>query len=150
MPLNRELDVFIADDVGLEYESINDPYCELKVIGEPFAMSGASLAVKKGNPLFAPLSGAIRQIQAQGLTDYIQRFWVKKFSCNREIPPAQLRVEDLSGLFLQLMIAVVACVLGTICQRMLLSFKQQCQMKKKNNFDKRDQRHGFSYIETFV
>ena len=46
------LDIFVADHVGLVYESRNDPHCELRVVGEPFAMSGASIAVKKNNPLF--------------------------------------------------------------------------------------------------
>ena len=50
---NRSLDVFVANHVGLEYESRNDPHCELRVVGEPFAMSGASIAVKKNNPLFS-------------------------------------------------------------------------------------------------
>ena len=51
--MNRSLDVFVANHVGLEYESRNDPHCELRVAGEPFAMSGASIAVKKNNPLFS-------------------------------------------------------------------------------------------------
>ena len=50
--MNGSLDVFVADHMGLEYESRNDPHCELRVVGEPFAMSGASIAVKKNNPLF--------------------------------------------------------------------------------------------------
>ena len=51
--MNRSLDVFVANHVGLKYESSNDPHCELRVVGEPFAMSGASIAVKKNNPLFS-------------------------------------------------------------------------------------------------
>ena len=51
--MNRSLDVFVANHVGLEYESRNDPHCELRVVGEPLAMSGASIAVKKNNPLFS-------------------------------------------------------------------------------------------------
>ena len=50
--MNRSLDIFVADHVGLEYKSRNDPHCELRVVGEPFAMSGASIAVKKNNLLF--------------------------------------------------------------------------------------------------
>ena len=50
--MNRSLDVFVADHVGLEYESRNDPHCDFRVVGEPFAMSGASIAVKKNNLLF--------------------------------------------------------------------------------------------------
>ena len=148
---NRKLDVFVADHVGLEYESMNDPYCQLKVVGEPFAMSGASIAVKKGNPLFIPLSEALQNIKAKGLTDYIQKFWVSKYSCKRETPPAQLKVEDLSGLFLQLTIAMIACILGTLCHRKFLSMYHRERWKSDESEDiEEDPRCRFAQTETLV
>ena len=45
--MNRSLDIFVADHVGLEYESRNDPHCDIRVVGEPFAMSGASMLLKR-------------------------------------------------------------------------------------------------------
>ena len=107
--MNGSLDVFVADHVGLEYESRNDPHCELRVVGEPFVMSGASIAVKKNNSLFFQVYEAPQRIKAKGLTDFIQEFWASKYECPRETPPAQLKVEDPSGLFLQLTIAMIWC-----------------------------------------
>ena len=129
---------------------MNDPYCELKVVGEPFAMSGASVAVKKGNPLFKPLSEALQRIKAKGLTDFIQRFWVTKYSCKREIPPAQLKLEDLSGLFLQLTIAMVACIVGTACHWTFFYARERWTQNKTDDSDDRDSRCRFSRLETLV
>ena len=141
--------MFVADHVGLEYESMNDPYCQLKVVGEPFAMSGASIAVKKDNPLFIPLSEALQRIKAKGLTDYIQMFWVSKYSCKRETPATQLKVEDLSGLFLQLTIAMIACILGTICHRTFLFFYNR-KLNDNEDTDEEDPRCVFAHTETLV
>lgn len=142
--------MFIADHVGLEYESMNDPSCEIKVVGEAFAMSGASIAVKKGSKLFLPLSEALQSIKAKGLTDYIQKFWVSKYKCKREIPAAQLKVEDLSGLFLQLTIAMLACILGTLCHRIFLQVKEKWTNNNNEDIDEQDARCQFTQTETLV
>ncbi|PFX22265.1 Glutamate receptor ionotropic, NMDA 1 [Stylophora pistillata] len=144
------LDVFVADHVGLEYESRNDPNCELRVVGEPFAMSGASIAVKKSNPLFIQVSEALQSIKARGLTDYIQEFWVSKYKCPRETPPAQLKVEDLSGLFLQLTIAMIGCLLGTFCHRIFLQMREKWTSNSNEDTDEQDVKQGFSQTETLV
>ena len=130
---------------------MNDPFCQLKVVGEPFAMSGASIAVKKDNPLFIPLSEALQRIKAKGLTDYIQQFWVSKYSCKRETPPTQLEVADLSGLFLQLTIAMVACILGTLCHRtfIFLYDREKCKSDDED-IDEEDARCRFAHTETLV
>ena len=57
------LDVFVADHVGLEYESRNDPHCELRVVGEPFAMSGASIAVKKTILCFSKYKRLLKELK---------------------------------------------------------------------------------------
>ena len=131
---------------------MNDPYCQLKVVGEPFAMSGASIAVRKGNPLFIPLSEALQSLKAKGLTDYIQKFWVSKYSCKRETPPAQLKVEDLSGLFLQLTIAMIACILGTLCHRTFLSlyYRERWKFDENDCIEEEDPRSRFAQTETLV
>lgn len=144
------LDVFVADHVGLEYESRNDLHCELRVVGEPFAMSGASIAVKKNNPLFIQVSEALQKIKAKGLTDFIQEFWVSKYKCPRETPPAQLKVEDLSGLFLQLTIAMIGCILGTLCQRIFLQMKEKWTRKNNEDVYEQDARQEFAQTETLV
>ena len=138
--------MFIADYVGLEYESMK--YCELKVVGEPFAMSGASVAVRKGSPLFKPFAEALQKIKSKGLTDFIEEFWVKKFSCKSYVPPAQLKLEDLSGLFLQLTIAMVACILGTVCHRVFLNAKDRWTQQKAD--DETELKCRLSHIETLV
>lgn len=109
----RELDVLIADHISLQYESLNDPSCRLKVVGEPFAMSGAAIAVKKGSPWFPKFNVVLQKLKSKGLTDFIQKFWVSRYKCINEKPPTQLKIQDLSGLFLQLAIAVMACSFGT-------------------------------------
>lgn len=145
MYLHRKLDVFIADDVSLEYKSMSK--CGLKVVGEPFAMSGTSIAVKKGNPLFQQLNEALQTVRAEGLTDFIQTFWVKKYgSCTRETPPTQLKLEDLSGLFLQLTIAIVGCILGTIFHRTFYYFRKRWFYEA----DDLDDPSRFSQLETLV
>ena len=138
--------MFIADYVGLEYESMK--YCELKVVGEPFAMSGASVAVKKGSPHFKNFAKALQKIKSKGLTDFIENFWVKKFSCQSYVPPAQLKLEDLSGLFLQLTIAMVACILGTLCYRFFLYARERWTKQKADN--ERELKCRFSHVETLV
>lgn len=143
--LHRKLDVFIADDVSLEYKSMSK--CGLKVVGEPFAMSGTSISVKKGNPLFHQLNEALQAVRAEGLTDFIQTFWVKKYgSCTRETPPTQLKLEDLSGLFLQLTIAIVGCILGTIFHRTFYYFRKRWSYEA----DDLDDPSRFSQLETLV
>jgi len=128
---SSELDVFIADQISLAYESLNDPTCRLKVVGEPFAMSGAAIATKKGSPWFAQFNEALQRLQSKGLTDFIQKFWVKKYRCINEKPPTQLKIRDLSGLFLQLAIAVVACFLSTVLHRTLKVFAINYKIKRK-------------------
>ena len=147
---HRDLDVFIADYVGLEYESVNDPHCQLKVVGESFAMSGAAVAVNKGSPYFKTFSDALQRARAKGLTDFIENFWVKKFSCTRDIPPAQLKLEDLSGLFLQLTIAMVACIVGTVCRGIFLYVKEQWKQHKHDGRDDEELRCRFTQVETLV
>ena len=61
--VNGSLDVFVADHMGLEYESRNDPHCELRVVGEPFVMSGASVAVKKNNSLFSKYKRLLKELK---------------------------------------------------------------------------------------
>lgn len=129
---------------------MNDPYCQLKVVGEPFAMSGASVAAKKGSPYFKTFSDALQRIKADGLTDFIEKYWVNKFSCTRVIPPVQLKLEDLSGLFLQLTIAIVACIVGTVCHGIFLYFREQWKQHKHNGRDDEELRCGFTQGETLV
>ena len=132
----RELDVFIGDSVGLQYEALNDPYCELKMVGEPFAMTGASFAVKKGSDHFNTLSEALGELKSQGLTDFIQTYWVKKFSCTKVIPPTQLQLEDLSGLFLQMTICLLLCV---FCNFSYLGWIQMMKAQRKCNSKRKAQ-----------
>ena len=127
---------------------MNDPYCELRVVGDPFAMSGASVAVRKGSPLFKPLSEALNKVKAKDLTDYIEKFWVKKFSCHSYIPPTQLKLEDLSGLFLQLTIAIVACIAGNLFHGTFLYVKERWKQKKAE--DQEELKCRFSQAETLV
>ena len=95
-------------------------------------MTGCSVAVKKGSPWLEKLSTEIGKLKAKGLTDFIQRFWVKKFSCNRESPPVQLEMEDLSGLFLQLLIAILLCGLGVFFHVRLVHLSyQQCKGEER-------------------
>lgn len=127
----RELDVFIADQISLAYESLNDPSCRLKVVGDPFAMSGAAIAVKKGSPWFAQFNEAMQKLKSKGLTDFIQKFWVKKYRCIDEKPPTQLKIRDLSGLFLQLAIAVVVCFLSTLLHRTIRVYASNYRIQRK-------------------
>ena len=113
-------------------------------------MSGASIAVKKNNPLFIQVSEALQKIKAKGLTDFIQEFWVSKYKCPRETPPAQLKVEDLSGLFLQLTIAMIGCILGTLFQRIFLQMKEKWTRKNNEDVDEQDARQEFAQTETLV
>lgn len=106
--------MLIADQANLEYEALRDPYCGLKVVGAPIGMSGASITVRKGSPWFTPIADALSKARAKGLTDYIHDFWFGNRICQREVPPERLSFQDLSGLFLQLTIAIVACSLGSI------------------------------------
>ena len=148
--MNRSLDVFVADHVGLEYEWRNDPHCDIRVVGEPIAMSGASIAVKKNNPLFIQVSEALQRMKAKGLTDFIQEFWASKYKCPRETPPAQLKIEDLSGLFLQLTIAMIGCILGTLCHRIFLQMKEKWTRINNEDVDEQDARQEFAQTETLV
>ncbi|XP_031553344.1 glutamate receptor ionotropic, NMDA 1-like isoform X2 [Actinia tenebrosa] len=116
---NGELDVLIADHISLQYESLNDPSCRLKVVGDPFAMSGAAIAVKKGSPWFPKFNAVLQKLKSKGLTDFIQKFWISKYKCVNEKPPSQLKIQDLSGLFLQLAIAVIACSFGTFLHNII-------------------------------
>lgn len=126
----RELDVLIADHISLQYESLNDPSCRLKVVGDPFAMSGAAIAVKKGSPWFPKFNVVIQKLKSRGLTDFIQKFWVSKYKCINEKPPTQLKIQDLSGLFLQLAIAVMACSFGTFLHN-VFSFLAHAYKKQR-------------------
>lgn len=123
--------MFIADQLSLAYESLNDPNCRLKVVGNPFAMSGAAIAVKKGSPWFAQFNEALQKLKSKGLTDFIQKFWVKKYKCRHDKPPTQLKIQDLSGLFLQLAIAVIACFLSTILHRTLKVYAAHYKVQRK-------------------
>ena len=89
-------------------------------------------------------------IKAKGLTDFIQEFWVSKYKCPRETLPAQLQVEDLSGFFLQLTIAMIWCILDKLCHRIFLQMKEKWTRKNNEDVDEQDAREEFAQTETLV
>ena len=89
-------------------------------------------------------------IKAKGLTDFIQEFWVSKYKCPRETLPVQLQVEDLSGFFLQLTIAMIGCILDTLCHRIFLQMKEKWTRKNNEDIDEQDAREEFAQTETLV
>ena len=132
--LASELSVLIADHANLEYEALHDHYCRLKVVGSPFGMSGASIAVQKGSPWFKPIQDALSTARAKGLTDYIHEFWFGNRVCQRDVPPERLSFQDLSGLFLQLSIAIIACSLGSLLHIFIrnLNNKRRLHLSQEN------------------
>ena len=135
--LGSELSVLIADHANLEYEALHDPECSLKVVGTPFGMSGASIVVQKGSPWFQPIEDSLSNAKAKGLTDFIHDFWFGNRVCKREVPPERLSFQDLSGLFLQLSIAIVACSLGSVLNILIRKFT--CRNDQNLELSQREQ-----------
>ena len=69
-----------------------------------------------------------------------QNIRVSKYKCPWETRPAQLKVKDLSGLFLQLTIEMIGCILDTLCHRIFLQMKQKWTRKNNEDVDEQDAR----------
>ena len=142
----------IADSLALNYAALADPYCQLKVVGKPFAMSGPSFAAKKGSGRVELLLPALRSLP-EGLQTFIEKNWVTKYSCQKQARPVQLPFKDLSGLFLQLLIAIALCILGTSLHVLWSHSKQTSsdygrQNRRGTDTEENQDLDGFDELET--
>lgn len=70
---DRKIQAFIYDATPLEYHAGNDDNCELKTVGEKYAMTGYGIAVPKKASYLEEINDVILELQETGTTLIIYR-----------------------------------------------------------------------------
>ncbi|KAK3090570.1 hypothetical protein FSP39_012761 [Pinctada imbricata] len=78
-----KIHAFIYDATPLEYHAGNDKDCNLKTVGEKYAMTGYGVGVPKGSKYLTEINEVILGLQYDGELERLRTFWLAG-ACHRK------------------------------------------------------------------
>ena len=131
--LFREFSVYIDDHPYLEHLVSSQHDCSLRIVGEPFAISGYGLVLGKNSSWTQAISNIILKFSDDNVLAALWSKWLVR-KCLRkedfESVPDRLSIENYNGVF-------VLVAAGILISVIVLYFERKvayCQEKRQNNF----------------
>ena len=145
----REISVYIDDQPYLEHMVSSQHNCSLRIVGEPFGISGYGLVLRKQSSWTQPLSNSIRQFSDNNvLADLWSKWLVRKCLKKEDFEktPDRLSVHNFNGVFILVAAGIVVSILFLGFERMVASYRAKRSAQK---FEMRNGSHE-TFADYFV
>ena len=137
----REISVYIDDQPYLEHMVSSQHNCSLRIVGEPFGISGYGLVIRKQSSWTQSFSNSIQQYSDSNvLADLWSKWLVRKCLKKEDFEktPARLSVDNFNGVFVLVAAGIVVSILFLGFERMVASYREN----RKRNTRKSETRNG--------
>ncbi|KAK8772502.1 hypothetical protein V5799_024254, partial [Amblyomma americanum] len=122
------LDVLIGDTAVLNYYRANEPSCRLRLLGDSIFDDAYAVGMTRGFPLAQGISELVLRYNALGYLDQLHSKWYGRAPClqdgllQRLDKPLPLGVRAVAGLFLMLLVGLLAGSLVLIIEHLVFRY----------------------------
>ncbi|XP_072141381.1 glutamate receptor ionotropic, NMDA 1-like [Dermacentor andersoni] len=122
------LDVLIGDTAVLNYYRANEPSCRLRLLGDSIFDDAYAVGMARGFPLAKGISELVLRYNALGYLDQLHSKWYGRAPClqdgllQRLDKPLPLGVRAVAGLFLMLLVGLLAGSLVLIIEHLVFRY----------------------------
>ncbi|XP_062614657.1 glutamate receptor ionotropic, NMDA 2B-like isoform X1 [Saccostrea cucullata] len=131
-----KIQAFIYDATPLEYHTGNDDNCELKTVGEKYAMTGYGLAVPQKAKYLEEINEVILELQENGELERLRRFWLAG-ACHVKRKRGQsshtIGIPNFTSAFILLASGVLLGGLVLLLEHLYFKFGRRCLRKYDKN-----------------
>ncbi|XP_078319619.1 glutamate receptor ionotropic, NMDA 2B-like isoform X2 [Crassostrea virginica] len=131
-----KIQAFIYDATPLEYHAGNDDNCELKTVGEKYAMTGYGIAVPKKASYLEEINDVILDLQETGELERLRRFWLAG-ACHVKRKRGQsshtIGIPNFTSAFILLASGVLLGGLVLLMEHLYFKFGRRCLRKYDKN-----------------
>lgn len=131
----REISVYIDDRPYLEHMVSSQHNCSLRIVGEPFGISGYGLVLRKQSSWTQPFSNSIQQYSDNNvLADLWSKWLVRKCLKKEDFEktPDRLSVDNYNGVFVLVAAGIVVSILFLAFERMVASYRANRKRHSQN------------------
>ena len=137
----REISVYIDDQPYLEHMVSSQHNCSLRIVGEPFGISGYGLVLRKQSFWTQPFSNSIQQYSDNNvLADLWSKWLVRKCLKKEDFEktPDRLSVDNYNGVFVLVAAGIVVSISFLGFERIVASYRGNRRKKNIQNFEARN------------
>lgn len=151
----REISVYIDDQPYLEHMVSSQHNCSLRIVGEPFGISGYGLVLRKQSSWTQPFSNSIQQYSDNNvLADLWSKWLVRKCLKKEDFEktPDRLSVHNYNGVFVLVAAGIVVSIFFLGFERMWVSYPEN-RKRNAQNFETRNgsnERIADYFVEKFA
>uniref|UniRef100_K1Q588 Glutamate [NMDA] receptor subunit epsilon-2 n=1 Tax=Magallana gigas TaxID=29159 RepID=K1Q588_MAGGI len=131
-----KIQAFIYDATPLEYHAGNDNNCELKTVGEKYAMTGYGIAVPKKASYLEEINEVILELKENGELERLRRFWLAG-ACHMKRKRGQsshtIGIPNFTSAFILLASGVLLGGLVLLMEHLYFKFGRRCLRKYDKN-----------------
>ncbi|XP_062503991.1 glutamate receptor 3-like [Corticium candelabrum] len=119
--------IFIGSKPLLDFTSSQEP-CTSKVVGDTFNRGNLGIAMPKGMPYLKNFSIAILKLKDMGKLEALERKWLKSGPCSQQSDDDEsdnqaVKIQQMAGVFLLLIIAILLSLVVAIVERYVWKYK---------------------------
>ncbi|XP_048763861.2 glutamate receptor ionotropic, NMDA 2B-like [Ostrea edulis] len=131
-----KIQAFIYDATPLEFHAGNDDNCELKTVGEKYAMTGYGIAVPQKTTYLEEINDVILELQENGELERLRRFWLAG-ACHMKRKRGQsshtIGIPNFTSAFILLASGVLIGGLVLLVEHLYFKFGRRCLRKYDKN-----------------
>lgn len=120
--------------------------CSLRIVGEPFGISGYGLVLRKQSSWTQPLSNSIQQFSDNNVLADLWNKWLVRKCLKKEDfekTPDRLSVHNYNGVFVLVAAGIFVSIVFLGFERMLASYRAKRE-KKVQKFERKNDSHETS------
>ena len=143
----REISVYIDDQPYLEHMVSSQHNCSLRIVGEPFGISGYGLVLRKQSSWTQPFSNSILQFSDNNVLAELWSKWLVRKCLKKEDfekTPDRLSVHNYNGVFVLVAAGIFVSILFLGFERAVASYRAN----RRRNAQKFERKNGSH--ETFA
>ena len=143
--LSREISVYIDDQPYLEHMVSSQHDCSLRIVGEPFGISGYGLVLAKDSPWTQSFSNSILKLSDDNALSDLWNKWLVRKCLKKEdfeTAPDRLSVYNYNGVFVFFAVGILISILFLGIERKVASY--QTSRKVLAEEPERNEDHDFS------
>lgn len=131
-----KIQAFIYDATPLEYHAGNDNNCELRTVGEKYAMTGYGIAVPQKASYLEEINEVILELKENGELERLRRFWLAG-ACHVKRKRGQsshtIGIPNFTSAFILLASGVLLGGLVLLMEHLYFKFGRRCLRKYDKN-----------------
>ena len=137
----REISVYIDDQPYLEHMVSSQHNCSLRIVGEPFGISGYGLVLRKQSSWTQPLSNSILQFSDNNVLAELWSKWLVRKCLKKEDfekTPDRLSIHNYNGVFVLVAAGIFVSILFLGFERAVASYRAN----RRRNAQKFERKNG--------